>query len=105
SLAVTVAHFESPLRVLDQDPASIPGALYAAAGLLLAAVGLALFQSRARLAPAGDGLVAWQATLPGVAVPPPGSGVILVQTPLSRFVIFALTTGAFVVVACLVAFT
>jgi membrane protease YdiL (CAAX protease family) len=61
-----------------------------AAGLLMAAVGWALYQSRARLAP-GQTLnpYPWEPDFPGVEHPPPASGTIVVYPRLDLRAVMA----------------
>jgi membrane protease YdiL (CAAX protease family) len=61
---------------VDAAPDQIAISLYVSALVLLIAVGLALYQSRARLVRVGEPLFVppWQPPYPGVALPPPGSG-------------------------------
>jgi membrane protease YdiL (CAAX protease family) len=63
-----------------------------AAGVLLAAVAWALFQSRARLV-AVEGLPLWKPAFPGVEAPPPGSGTRVVA-PWPSWLAWGLVFGA-----------
>jgi membrane protease YdiL (CAAX protease family) len=62
---------------IDTAPGEIPLALYACAGLLMVAVGWALYQSRARLVHGPTDVPPWQPAFPGVALPPPNSGTVV----------------------------
>jgi membrane protease YdiL (CAAX protease family) len=78
SVAVVAGHF-AVLEGVD-NPAAVPPLVYAASALLLAGVGWALYQSRARLVAAdGDGPPPWRSPFPGVEYPPPGSGTRVVH--------------------------
>jgi membrane protease YdiL (CAAX protease family) len=79
SLSVVAGRSES-LKVLDANPAAIPPYVYLAAGLLLACVGWALYQSRARLRSVeGAPDPSWHPAYPGVEYPPPGSATEVVH--------------------------
>jgi membrane protease YdiL (CAAX protease family) len=79
SLSVIADKVPDPLRsqltAVDTHPEAIPGYLYVAAALLVAAVGWALYSSRARLVRCdGTDQPPWQPPFPGVAHPPENSG-------------------------------
>jgi membrane protease YdiL (CAAX protease family) len=84
SFAVTVAHFGGQLEKLDQTPEDIPLVIYLGAGVLLVAIALALYQTRARLAGADGGPPPWQPPYPGVAEPPPGCGTVVVEPRMTQ---------------------
>jgi membrane protease YdiL (CAAX protease family) len=74
SISVLATHIEA-LQAVDDKVGDLPPYVFAGAALLLAAVGFALYQSRARLASVfGDGPPPWQPPFPGVEYPPPGCG-------------------------------
>lgn len=79
SLSVLAAQF-TPKQVLDMPAEQLPWQLFAAAALLVAAVGWALFKSQARLVdlPSADPHP-WRPAFPGVAYPPPHSTTIVVR--------------------------
>jgi hypothetical protein len=81
---------------LGLEKGEAPPFLYYAAGLLLAAVALAFYLSRARLVPAGDE-PAWRPSYPGVALPPPGSNtrVEAPAPPLASVAVVLLALGSF----------
>jgi membrane protease YdiL (CAAX protease family) len=96
SLSVIASHFAATqeaarangteaLYTINASALDLPVLLYVGAGLLLLAVGWALYQSRARLA-AADGTepAPWQPPYPGVDYPPPGSGTRVAQPLPSR---------------------
>jgi membrane protease YdiL (CAAX protease family) len=96
SLAV-VASRSVLLTEIEENAGSIPLYVYAGAAVLLAAVGWALYQSRARLAAVDGGPPLWRPPYPGVECPPPGSGTRVVHplpslaaalTALAGFVVF-----------------
>jgi membrane protease YdiL (CAAX protease family) len=69
SLAVLMLHLPKEWAELDRHPDRIPGYIFPAAGLLVAGVGWALYQSRARLVDRGpSGMFSW-APYPGVEYP------------------------------------
>jgi membrane protease YdiL (CAAX protease family) len=105
SLAVAAAHLQNRLRLLDAAPETIPVEVYAAAAALLAAVGLALFQSRARLVPGDESVPLWRPRFAGVAVPPPDSGIKVVHSSVNRWAISALLAASVLLAAYVVAFT
>ena len=65
------------LKELDDQSNNLPRIALTGAGLLLAAVIWALYESRARLT-ADEGRAPWQPPYPGVAWPPPDSGTRVV---------------------------
>jgi membrane protease YdiL (CAAX protease family) len=68
------------LQNIDTRPEGIPWPVTAAAALLAAAVGWALYAGRARLVRVdGSEQPPWQPPYPGVAYPPPGSGTAVVR--------------------------
>lgn len=81
---------------VDAAPEQIAISLYASALLLLVAVGVALYQSRARLVRVGEPLFLppWHPPYPGVALPPPGSGTV-VSHPWPHPALAALVLAAF----------
>jgi hypothetical protein len=80
SLAVGMAKYASALKPLDDAPIPYQVALFATAGLVLAGVVWALYQSRARLVSVvpGDG-PAWRPDFPSVEPPPPDSTTRLLR--------------------------
>jgi membrane protease YdiL (CAAX protease family) len=81
---------------VDAAPEEIALSLYVSAFVLLIAVGLALYQSRARLVRVAEPFIEppWQPPYPGVALPPPGSGTA-VSHPWPHPAILALVVLAF----------
>src|SRR5262249_8062845 len=78
SMSAIAGHLGSEVEKIDTagDTISIP--LYLASVALMAAVGYALYVSRARLVPASKSvLYAWQPDYPGVEYPPQRSGTIV----------------------------
>jgi membrane protease YdiL (CAAX protease family) len=74
ALAVVASRIPA-LKDVDEAPGAIHLVVYAGAAVLLAVVGWALYQSRARLvAEDGSGPAPWRPAYPGVEYPPPGSG-------------------------------
>jgi hypothetical protein len=78
-LAVTMARFDTG-KALETAPDTLPVLAYAAAGVLLLAVGWAMYQGRARLVSVIEDGPAWRPVYPGVELPPPDSGTV-VRTP------------------------
>jgi membrane protease YdiL (CAAX protease family) len=94
SLAVVASRIPA-LRVVEEEPAAIPLMVYTGAAVLLAAVGWALYQSRARLvAEDGSGAGPWRPAYPGVEYPPPGSGT-RVARPRPSWAATGLAVGGF----------
>jgi membrane protease YdiL (CAAX protease family) len=79
SLAVVVSRIPV-VSDMDSAPSDIPMVLYAAAGLLLVAVGWALYKGRSRLE-ASPGSSGWHPAFPSVEYPPPGTLVDVVRPP------------------------
>jgi membrane protease YdiL (CAAX protease family) len=81
SLGVLFAHPAMQVEYVQQidNAAKVPLLVYLGAVYLLVAVGYAMWRARARLVP--DGLVEypWQPDFPGVQVPPPGGGSMLMN--------------------------
>jgi Type II CAAX prenyl endopeptidase Rce1-like len=102
SLSVVQLRF-STLDALDNRPEDfVP--LFAASALFVAAIGYALYQSRARLAPAKPGAVyQWRPDFPGVEHPPADSGTIVVHPRLTYLAVIGVVCGllAFCVSCCL----
>ncbi len=98
SLSVVATHVEA-LKVADERVGDLPLFVFAAAAVLMAAVGYALYQSRARLASVlGEGPPPWQPPYPGVEYPPPGSGTRVVH-PLPSLVATLAAFAAFLAFA------
>jgi len=78
SLSVILLSFPA-LNAIDDHPQQfLP--LFAASAVLVAAIGYAFYQSRARLAPETAGtLFLWRPDYPGVEYPPPGCGTVVVH--------------------------
>jgi membrane protease YdiL (CAAX protease family) len=100
SFAVLAPRIES-LQQLDEAPGAISNWIFVGSALLLAAVGWALYQSRARLVPdAEEGLIPfrWQPAYPGVEYPPPESGTRVAHPwpSLVTVVLVLVALGAFV---------
>jgi membrane protease YdiL (CAAX protease family) len=79
SLSVLADRF-TEITILNKPAEQLPWQLFAAAALLVAAVGWALYKSRARLLdlPSKEGFP-WRPAFPGVAYPPPDSSTIVVR--------------------------
>ena len=102
SLSIIGTHVEA-LQAIDEG--DIPLYVFAGAAVLLTAIGYALYQSRARLAPVvGDGPPPWKPPYPGVEYPPPGSGTRVVY-PLPSLAASLIAFAGFAVflACCLVA--
>jgi membrane protease YdiL (CAAX protease family) len=101
-ISVLGSAFGGEAEKVDTAPEHIPLALYGTAFVLLVAVALALYQSRARLVRVEGPpfLPRWQPPYPGVVLPPPGSGTIISHpwphVALVAFVLLAF--GAFATV-------
>jgi membrane protease YdiL (CAAX protease family) len=103
SLSVVASHLEV-LKQLDENAGNLPLYVFAGAAVLLAGVGFALYQSRARLAAAeGDGPPPWKPPYPGVEYPPPGSGTRMVHPLPSPAAILAFLAGFVTFLGCCVA--
>ncbi len=87
SLSVILLSFPA-LNAIDDDPQQfLP--LFAASAVLVAAIGYAFYQSRARLAPeTARNLFLWRPDYPGVEYPPPGCGTVVVH-PMPSVLAFA----------------
>jgi CAAX protease family protein len=83
------------LQTLESAHEQSPYWFTAAAILLVAAAGYAMYQTRARLAPTREGMPAWQPPCATVALPPSGSGTVLIQkAPSPATVILVVISGA-----------
>jgi membrane protease YdiL (CAAX protease family) len=86
SLAVVATTKQLPegsaLKALDTASNQHPLVFVAAACVLLAAVGWALFRSRPRFVPIAEGVPPWQPLYPGVEIPPPDRDVAMVLPPI-----------------------
>lgn len=103
SLAV-VSHRIPGLSVIEEAPENLPLLVYGGAGLLMAAVGWALYCSRARVAGADGGPAPWQPPFPGVMYPPQGSGSVVYRPrPDASGVIATVAGVATFAAACYVA--
>jgi membrane protease YdiL (CAAX protease family) len=106
SLAVITPRVQG-LQLVEQEPSEIPLYLFAAAALLIAGIGWALYRSRVRLA-AADGVSPppWRPAYPSVEYPPPDSGTVVVRPlPDVRSALLAVAGIAAFVVACYFAVT
>src|SRR5262249_18090332 len=75
--------FKDVIKCLERAEKQAPAALFTTGSLLLGAVALALYQSRARLASADEANPSvWQPAYPGVECPPRVSGTVVVRSPL-----------------------
>jgi membrane protease YdiL (CAAX protease family) len=100
SMSVLATHIEA-LKAVDENVGDMPLYVFAAAAVLLAAIGYALYQSRARLAAVvGDGPPLWQPPFPGVEYPPPGSGTRVIHPWPSPAAILVAFAGLLVFAAC-----
>ena len=102
SLAVVALTQPSPvLDAFDKSPANTPWfvvlLLYVSALALLAMVGWALYQSRARVVPVEGAKYAWRPAYPGVDCPPRGSGSVVVTSRPSAaaMILVAITFALF----------
>jgi membrane protease YdiL (CAAX protease family) len=77
STSVVASHFEN--NPIDQAPEEIPLAIFATGAFLLVAILIALFQTRARLVREDGSASTWEPICVGIELPPPGSGVKVVQ--------------------------
>jgi uncharacterized protein len=78
SLSAIAGHLGSEAEKIDTAGDAIPVALYLASAVLMAAVGYALYVSRARLAPANKNVhYTWRPDYPGVEFSPKGTGTIV----------------------------
>lgn len=82
SLSILALHSPA-FRAADMPAGEIPWHVYALAPVLLAAVGLALFQSRKVLVEEVASGRRWWPAFPGVAHPPRGAATRVVQPPAS----------------------
>ncbi len=97
SLAVVLSRLTHPVADVEKNPEALGWLLFAAAGLLFAAVCWAFYQTRARLV-APEGAYPWQPPYPGVACPPAGS-LTVVESPRPSLLTVAavlLALGCFV---------
>jgi uncharacterized protein len=87
SLSVILMRFPA-LDAIDEHPQQFL-VLFAASAVLVAAIGYAFYQSRARLAPeTARTLFLWRPDYPGVEYPPPGCGTVVVH-PMPSMLAFA----------------
>jgi membrane protease YdiL (CAAX protease family) len=78
-----VGTFKGILDRLEQAEKARPAALFATGALLLGAVALALYRSRARLASSDEANPSlWRPAYPGVEWPPGASGTVVVRSPI-----------------------
>jgi membrane protease YdiL (CAAX protease family) len=97
SLSAVASHLGAEVEKIDTAGETIPVFLYIASSLLMAAVGYALYVSRARLVPAVDSEHnAWQPDYPSVECPPDGSGTI-VRRPWPTLLASGLVAIAFLI--------
>ena len=84
------------LQPLEDGLNRNPALYVAGAALLFGAVAFALYQSRCRLAPAGDGMPVWEprGVAGGAELPPPGSGTVVTHDPLSPLSAALVVAGA-----------
>jgi membrane protease YdiL (CAAX protease family) len=104
SLSVLVLQFPE-LDALESFPECfLP--LFASSGVLIAAIGYAFYQSRARLAPATSHTVfLWRPDYPSVEYPPPGCGTVVVHPRPSLLALSYVAVGfVFFTASCIVAF-
>jgi membrane protease YdiL (CAAX protease family) len=98
SLAV-VSGRSPTLSRIEENAGEIPILVFVAAGLLLAGVGYALYQSRARLrTDSPEQSLWWRPAYPGVEYPPAGSGMSVVH-PEPTLLPSLLAAGGFFVFA------
>jgi membrane protease YdiL (CAAX protease family) len=97
SLAV-ISSRSDVLNQVEVGLASFPVSIFAAAGLLLVAIGYALYRSRTRLESDFGGPPLWQPDGPGVEWPPEGSGTRVVHPRLPLDAVFVATVGCVVAV-------
>jgi membrane protease YdiL (CAAX protease family) len=104
SLSVILLQFKE-LDAIDNYPQKfLP--LFAASAVLVAAIGYAFYQSRARLAPeTARTLFLWQPDFPGVEYPPPGSGTVVVHPMPSALAFAGVATGLILFgISCVLAY-
>jgi membrane protease YdiL (CAAX protease family) len=94
SFAVVASRFDT-LKVVDANPATVPLFVYGAAGILMACVAWALYESRARLQTIPGSGFSWQPPYPGVQYPPPGADTKVVH-PWPSLTATAVAVGGFV---------
>jgi hypothetical protein len=80
------------LNSFDKHPDQVPF-LYVGALVLVAAIGYALYQSRAVLMSKVPGGLAWQPDYPGVEYPPPDSGTIVFHPKLGLVTTLVVLAG------------
>ncbi|HEY8504154.1 MAG TPA: CPBP family intramembrane glutamic endopeptidase [Gemmataceae bacterium] len=92
SLAVLLTRDSVRLpRFQTEEP--LPAVVYAAAILLVLAVGVAFYRGRARLVPIDPDRPAWRPPYPSVELPPPGSDTVVVR-PFAGLRAWALVLAA-----------
>jgi uncharacterized protein len=100
SFSVATTHYGA-FKELD-DNGAMPAYLVVASALLMAGIGWALYRSRARLVPEGDGAGLWEPPYPGVMYPPAGSGTRVAHPRPSWDALATATAGFLVFVAACV---
>jgi membrane protease YdiL (CAAX protease family) len=91
STSVVASHIEN--NPIDQTPEEIPLVVFAAGAYLLIVILVALYQTRARLVREEGSVSTWEPICVGIELPPPGSGVKVVQPPPSMQVVILIGTG------------
>jgi membrane protease YdiL (CAAX protease family) len=105
SLAVLLPRFPQ-LEAINANPGDIPVSVYVTAGLLLAGVAYALYQSRARLAPqTPEQILLWRPAYESVEYPPADSGAQVIRPSLSPSALALAGGGFFLFLAACVALT
>jgi membrane protease YdiL (CAAX protease family) len=99
TLSILSARFVTDVPGLETNALQLPVYLWLSCGLLLAAVGWAMYRSRARLVGDDGGPPPWQPPFPGVAYPPPGSATRVAhpRPPLPMRLVVAAAFVVFVV--------
>lgn len=90
--SIAALHLPPELRDLGEAQQQIPVYIFVGAGVLVLAVGWALYASRARLISTSPEALPWQPDFPGVEYPPPGSETMVYRpmpTPLNWTVALA----------------
>jgi hypothetical protein len=91
STSVVASHIEN--NPIDQNPEDIPLIVFAAGTFLLVAILVALYKTRARLVREESSASSWEPICVGIELPPPDSGVKVVQPLPSMPIVTLVGTG------------
>jgi hypothetical protein len=91
STSVVASHIEN--NPIDQNPEEIPYVVFAAGAYLLVVILVVLYQTRARLVREEGSASTWEPICVGIELPPPDSGVKVVQPPPSMPMAILVGTG------------